>query len=92
MCIAIQVITKKHVKMKKLTKTVSILAICASLSVGSAMAQTTDNAGTGTSTTRGDNDHDNSGKWGLLGLAGLLGLLRPKRKDDDRVRTTTVNR
>lgn len=78
--------------MKRLTKTVSIVAICASLSVSPAMAQTTDNASTGTSATSGDNDHDNSGKWGLLGLAGLLGLLRPKRKDDDRVRTTTVNR
>lgn len=55
------------------------------------MAQTTDNASTGT-TSSSDNDHDNGGKWRLLGLAGLLGLMGLRKKDDDRHKTISVNR
>lgn len=78
--------------MKKLTKTICVLAICTSLSAGPAMAQTGDNTSTGTTATSSSNDDDDSGKWGLLGLAGLLGLLGLRRRDDDRHRNTTVNR
>lgn len=77
--------------MKKVTKTLGMLAICASLSVNPTMAQTSDNSSTGI-TGSSDDGHDDSGKWGLLGLAGLLGLLGLRKKDDDRHRTTSVNR
>lgn len=78
--------------MKKLTKTMGVLAICILLSAGPAMAQTGDNTSSGTTTSSSSNDHDDSGKWGLLGLAGLLGLLGLRRRDDDRHRNTSVNR
>ena len=75
--------------MKKLTKTMCVVGICALLSAGPAMAQTDEIKGSGTTAS---NSNDNSGKWGLLGLAGLLGLLGLKRRDDDKHRNTSVNR
>ncbi len=57
-----------------------------------AAAQTTDNTA-GTTTAMDNDNDDDSGKWGLAGLAGLLGLLGLRRRDDDnRTRTTNVNR
>ncbi len=77
--------------MKTITKTMSILALFAFLTVSNpAISQTTDN--TSTSASSDDDGDDDSGKWGLLGLAGLLGLLGLKRRDDDKHRNTTLNR
>lgn len=78
--------------MKKLTKTLYVLAICTSLSAVPAMAQTGGGTTSSGTTASSDTNDDDSGKWGLLGLAGLLGLLGLKRRDDDRHRTTTSNR
>ncbi len=75
--------------MKKLTKTMCVLGICALLSAGPAMAQTDEIKGSGTTAS---SSNDDSGKWGLLGLAGLLGLLGLKRRDDGKHRNTSVNR
>jgi MYXO-CTERM domain-containing protein len=76
--------------MKKVTTTLSILAICALMGISNpifAQSSTGDNTNT-TTATHTDND---SGKWGLAGLLGLLGLLGLRKKDDVR-HTTTTNR
>lgn len=81
--------------MKKVSKTISVLALLVFLNVGPTIAQTgqtTDSQTTTRSSTDDNGNRDDHGKWGLLGLAGLLGLLGLKRKDDDRHRSTTVNR
>lgn len=77
-------------KMKMITKSMSILALFAFLTVSNpTIAQTSDATSTSASI---DDDNGDSGKWGLLGLAGLIGLLGLKRRDDDRHRNTSVNR
>ena len=94
LCLMMRIKLKSQ-NMKKVTRTMSLLALSAFLVVGQpAMAQTTDNNSTTTTATTADNDgdHDNdTGKWGLAGLLGLLGLLGLRRKDDDRHRTTHNN-
>lgn len=92
-CILHRTALIKNDYMKKLTKTICVLAICTSLSAVPAISQTGDNTSSGTTTSSSSDNDDDSGKWGLLGLAGLLGLLGLRKKDDDRHRTTTsVNR
>jgi MYXO-CTERM domain-containing protein len=71
--------------MKKVFKFSSLLFMSAMLTISSPVpAQTTDD---GTTTTRADNDddHDHGQDWGWIGLAGLLGLLGLRKKDDRHV-------
>ncbi|RYZ00854.1 MAG: hypothetical protein EOO11_00095 [Chitinophagaceae bacterium] len=79
--------------MKKVTRSFAVLALSAGLFFsGPVMAQTTENSTTTTTTAANDDrdDDDDSGKIGLAGLLGLLGLLGLKRRDNDRVHTTTT--
>lgn len=79
--------------MKKLTKTLGVLALTMFLGFANPFfAQSSDNAATRTERVDDIND-DNTGKWGLAGLLGLLGLLGLKRNTRDDIRTqSTTNR
>ena len=81
----------KFIKMKIITKTVSLLAVVVILTAGNPILAKIGET-TSASASRGDDDDGDNGKWGLLGLAGLLGLLGLKRRDDDGHRNTSSNR
>lgn len=75
--------------MRKVTMAMfaAALTIAPLTAAGATAAPVGDPAAT-TTLPEEDND-DDSGKWGWLGLLGLAGLLGLKRRnDDDRVRTT----
>ena len=72
--------------MKKTIKLSSLLAICAVLTfTHPATAQTGD--GTTTTTTRAEDTDDDDQDWGWIGLAGLLGLLGLRKRNDHQIHT-----
>lgn len=80
--------------MKRVSKALGILFLCAFIGASSpGYAQTTDATTSTTTTETTDDGDDDTGKWGLAGLLGLLGLLGLRKKDDDHRHTSTnVNR
>ena len=71
--------------MKKALKFSSLLLMSALLTISSPVMAQTGDAGTTTTRTADDDDHDHGQDWGWIGLAGLLGLLGLRKKDDKHV-------
>jgi MYXO-CTERM domain-containing protein len=70
-------------RITKIALTAALLAVTPVVAASSATAQDTDTDATQPA------DDDDDFPWGLLGLAGLAGLLPRKNRDDDVRRTTT---
>ena len=68
--------------MKHIIKLSSMLAIGAFLSLSTPVVAQTDDGASTTTTTRTDDDDDDDQDWGWIGLAGLLGLLGLRKRND----------